>query len=129
MYRILNAFLSLLVIFVASASLFGQNASSQNAGQVIDAIIRKTGSEIVPNTVDVIKEGDAATPVKGIVTCMFATMDILRQAVQKDCNLIIAHEPLYYNHLDDTKAFQNDAVFLEKKRFINDHQLVVWRFH
>jgi putative NIF3 family GTP cyclohydrolase 1 type 2 len=60
---------------------------------------------------------------------MFATVDVLKQAVDKNCNLIIAHEPLYYNHLDETKMFQNDSVFLEKKRFIIDHKLVVWRFH
>jgi putative NIF3 family GTP cyclohydrolase 1 type 2 len=42
------------------------------------------------------------------------TMDVLKQAVVKNCNLIIVHEPLYYNHLDDTKMLQNDPVFLEK---------------
>ena len=60
---------------------------------------------------------------------MFATMDILNQAVEKNCNLIIVHEPVFYNHLDQTKQFQNDPVFLEKKRFIDDHKLVIWRFH
>lgn len=60
---------------------------------------------------------------------MFATMDVLKQAVAKNCNLIVVHEPLYYNHLDDTKALQNDEVFLEKQRFITDHKLVIWRFH
>ena len=60
---------------------------------------------------------------------MFATMDILKQAVGKNCNLIVVHEPLYYNHLDDTKALQNDQVYLDKHRFITDHKLVIWRFH
>ena len=60
---------------------------------------------------------------------MFATMDVLRKAVKKNCNFIIVHEPLYYNHLDNTEQFQNDSVYLEKKKFIDDHKLVVWRFH
>ena len=34
-----------------------------------------------------------------------------------------------YNHLDNKQSFQNDAVFLEKQRYINDHKLVIWRFH
>lgn len=88
-----------------------------------------TGSATIPNTVDVIKEGDPSTPVKGIATCMFATMDVLKQAVDKGCNLIVTHEPLYYNHLDETDQFKNDPVFLEKKKYINDHKLVIWRFH
>lgn len=103
--------------------------SNVPASQVIDVIIKNTGSPAIPNTVDVIKEGSPDTPVKGIITSMFATMDVLKQAVNKNCNLIIVHEPLYYNHLDETKEFQNDQVFLEKQRYIRDNKLVIWRFH
>jgi putative NIF3 family GTP cyclohydrolase 1 type 2 len=112
--------------------LQAQNSSSgttKSASQIIEVIIKQTGSATLPNTVDIIKEGDPATEVTGILTSMFATMDILNQAVEKNCNLIIVHEPVYYNHLDQTKQFQNDPVFLEKKRFIEDHKLVIWRFH
>jgi putative NIF3 family GTP cyclohydrolase 1 type 2 len=56
-------------------------------------------------------------------------MEVLKQAVDKKCNLIVVHEPLYYNHLDEIKMFINDPVFLEKKRYITDHKLVIWRFH
>jgi putative NIF3 family GTP cyclohydrolase 1 type 2 len=54
---------------------------------------------------------------------------VLKQAVAKNSNLIIAHEPIYYNHLDETRQLQNDPVFLEKKQYINDHKLIIWRFH
>ncbi|WP_431121214.1 Nif3-like dinuclear metal center hexameric protein [Flagellimonas flava] len=112
--------------------LWGQNTTTQSAvsaGQLIETIITETGSSVVSNTVDVIKEGNPESEVTGIVTCMFATMDVLRMAVKKKCNLIIVHEPLYYNHLDETAQFQTDSVFLEKKKFIDDHKLVIWRFH
>ncbi len=56
--------------------------------------------------------------VTGIVTSMFGTMNVLRKAVDLNCNLIIVHEPLYYNHLDQTKQFQNDPVFLEKQKLL-----------
>jgi putative NIF3 family GTP cyclohydrolase 1 type 2 len=122
------------VMFLASfaGALLGQAsqvAKNATAGQVIAAVISNTGSKPIPNTVDVIKEGDPATVVTGIVTCMFATMDVLREAVVKKCNLIIVHEPLYYNHLDETNKLQNDPVFLEKRKFITDNKLVIWRFH
>jgi len=121
-----------LIISVFPIFLFGQDSSKEKvttSGQMIETIIRHTNAALVPNTVDLIKEGNPETPVKGIVTCMFATMDVLRKAVKKDCNLIIVHEPLYYNHLDNTAQFQNDSVYLEKKKFIDDNKLVVWRFH
>ncbi|WP_242083866.1 Nif3-like dinuclear metal center hexameric protein [Aestuariivivens sediminis] len=114
-------------IFLNSQNLPSNQANS--AKQLIETIIKNTGSAPVPNTVDVIKEGDPETQVKGIITCMFATMEVLKKAVNKNCNFIIVHEPLYYNHLDNTEQFQNDSVYLEKKKFIDDHNLVVWRFH
>jgi len=124
--------LLLLTFCLLTVLLSGQN-SSQNkaltAGQLIQAVIRHTGSPAIPNTVDVFKEGNPETPVTGIVTCMFATMDVLKQAVSKGCNLIITHEPLYYNHLDETTQFLNDPVFMAKKKFINANKLVIWRFH
>lgn len=125
---IIIGFLAFLLMFPS----YGQNsmkASSPTAMQVIDKIIAKTGVAQIPNTVDIIKEGDPQTPVQGIVTTMFGTMKVLRKAVEMNCNLIIVHEPLYYNHLDQTKQFQNDPVFLEKQKFIKDHNLVIWRFH
>ncbi|MCL6265855.1 Nif3-like dinuclear metal center hexameric protein [Flagellimonas myxillae] len=121
-----------LILFALPLVLWGQNTTTDSAltsEQMIASIIKETGAAIVPNTVDVIKQGNPETRVTGIATCMFATMDVLRKAVEKNCNLIIVHEPLYYNHLDKTEQFQQDAVFLEKKKFIEDHNLVVWRFH
>lgn len=126
--KALSIIFSIMFITLVPGLLNGQN-SQLTAGQLIATIIKNTGSATLPNTVDVIKEGDPQTHVTGIITCMFATMDVLKQAVNKNCNLVIVHEPLYYNHLDDTKALQNDPVFLEKKHFINDHKLVIWRFH
>jgi putative NIF3 family GTP cyclohydrolase 1 type 2 len=117
------------VIFWQAVSVNCQTNQNPTASRVIDTIIRHTGAPAIPNTVDVIKAGDPSTPVKGIVTTMFATMEVLRKAVEMNCNLIIAHEPLFYNHLDATTQFQNDPVYLEKKRFIDENKLVIWRFH
>lgn len=80
-------------------------------------------------TVDTYKAGNPDQKVTGIVTTMFATMDVLREAVKQNCNFIIAHEPFFYNHPDETDFLKDDPVYLEKLRYINDHHLVVWRFH
>ena len=123
---------SILISFIGiicSLYTMGQNAADNSAEKIIGSIIQHTGSAPVPKTVDVIKAGDPQTRVTGIVTTMFATMDVLKKAVTMNCNLIIAHEPLFYNHLDETKQFANDPVFLEKKKFIEDNKLVIWRFH
>jgi putative NIF3 family GTP cyclohydrolase 1 type 2 len=117
--------LVLIITIILSVQVNGQNS----AGQIIDMIIKNTGSPLIPNTVDVIKEGNPETNVTGIVTTMFATMEVLKKAVAEKCNLIIVHEPLYYNHTDQTSQFQNDPVYLEKSRYIRENKLVIWRFH
>ena len=122
-------YLLLIICIPVFATAQDTGASSVTASYLIETIIDKTGAEGVPDTVDFIKEGNADTQVTGIVTCMFATMDVLKKAVEKNCNLIITHEPLYYNHLDSTEQFKNDKVYLAKKKFINDNKLVIWRFH
>jgi len=125
-------FTTALIIILLPALVMSQNASvnaGKTAASVIDLILRNTGVPVLLKTVDVIKEGNPETPVKGIVTSMFATMEVMKKAVEMNCNLIVVHEPLYYNHPDDTIQFQNDQVFLEKQRYIKEHGLVIWRFH
>jgi putative NIF3 family GTP cyclohydrolase 1 type 2 len=125
----MNKIATVLLLACSVLSLSGQKSKPVTASQLTALIINKTAAPQIPNTVDVIKEGDPETNVTGIVTTMFATMDVLKEAVAKKCNLIISHEPLYYNHLDDTKRFTDDPVFREKQKFILDNKLVVWRFH
>jgi putative NIF3 family GTP cyclohydrolase 1 type 2 len=130
--KTLSLISSFLLTALISFPVNGQGTSAlkpASAESIIEMIIKNTGSPIIPNTVDVIKAGDPETKVTGIITCMFATMNVLREAVEKNCNLIIAHEPLFYNHLDETKQLINDPVFQEKKQYITDHKLVIWRFH
>ena len=115
------------MILLSTGIITGQNPKT--AEQVIAEILKTTGNAPIPNTVDVIKEGDPQTQVTGIITSMFATMDVLKEAVSRKCNLIIVHEPLYYNHLDQTESFKNDPVYLEKSKYIKDNKLVIWRFH
>lgn len=105
------------------------SASAVTARQLVDRIIKNSVGTPFSQTVDVFKEGNPDEEVTGIAVCMFATMDVLRDALKNKCNLIIAHEPLYYNHVDATTQFKDDAVVNEKRKFIIENHLVVWRFH
>jgi len=83
-------------------------------------------------TVDTVKAGDLDTPVTGIATTFSATMDVLERAVARGANLIVAHEPTFYDHMDNPAQLpqgEDDAVLKEKRAFIAEHHLVIWRFH
>jgi putative NIF3 family GTP cyclohydrolase 1 type 2 len=101
------------------------------ARQVIERIQKNVGVPWKAETVDTFKAGDPDTPVTGIATTMMATYDVLRRAAASGKNLIITHEPTFYNHEDKTSDFEkeNDAVLATKQSFIAEHHLVVWRFH
>jgi len=119
----------LLLISISANGTSRSSSENQTAAAIIELILKQTETPKLQATVDVIKEGNPETPVTGIITTMFATMDVLKEAVAKKCNLIIVHEPLYYTAVDNKEPFKNDPVFLEKQKFIIDNKLVVWRFH
>ena len=96
---------------------------------VIDNILTAIPGAPFGETVDVVKTGDPAQEVTGIVTTFLATQAILQRAVELGANFVITHEPVFYNHPDETDWLADDPVYLAKRRFIDDHQLVIWRFH
>jgi len=102
------------------------------AREVIQRIQEHVGVPWQTETVDTFKAGDPDTKVTGIAVTMMATFDVLQRAAASGANLIITHEPTFYNHLDDLKEIpqkENDPVLAEKLAFIKEHHLVVWRFH
>ena len=97
--------------------------------QVIDLIVNSIPGAPFKDTVDTIKSGDANQKVTGIVTTMFATDDVIEKTAKLGSNFIIAHEPTFYNHTDDTGWLQNDDVYQYKKALLEKDNIVVWRCH
>jgi len=78
---------------------------------------------------DTFKAGKPDTPVRGIATSGMSTFGVLRRAAAAGKNMVITHEPTFYNDRDVTTTLQSDPVYLAKQRFVAEHDLVVWRFH
>jgi len=76
-----------------------------------------------------IKTGDGHQKVSGIVTTMFATDAVIKKTIAAGANFIIAHEPTFYSHTDETALLQNDEVYQYKKKLLDEHGIAVWRFH
>jgi len=126
----LNAFRSACLTLIAIA-LFPLAAAAQTltAAQAIQRIQQHYAAPVPPDTVDTVKAGDPSTPVTGIAVTFLDTMDVLREANRRGLNLVITHEPTFYNHRDDTAFFADDPVYREKLDFIQQHHMVVFRFH
>ena len=120
-----------LIVLAMLALIFASSpatAQPLTAAQAIERI-QQHYAPAPSNTVDTIKAGDPSTPVTGIATTFLDTMDVLREASRRGANLVITHEPTFYNHLDDTAFFSDDPVYLEKLAFIQQHHMVVFRLH
>src|SRR6202167_6348250 len=119
-----------VVMFLFLAALFPSCgvAQTSTAADVIHRIQQRYPAPVA-DTVDTIKAGDPATPVTGIATTFLDTMDVLREANRRGLNLVITHEPTFYNHRGTTAFFANDPVYQEKLAFIEQHHMVVFRLH
>lgn len=80
----------------------------------------------VLKTCDCIKTGNGDAQVKKAAVTMFATPDVIKSAVEFGAELLIVHEPLYYNHWDT--ELPNEAARI-KEKYIADSGLTIFRFH
>jgi Uncharacterized conserved protein len=105
--------------------------SPVTAAQITARISEHAGVSLPVPTVDTFKSGDPNARVRGVTVTMMATLDVLKRAAANGDNFVITHEPTFYSHRDTLGVLEseNDAVLAEKKKFIADHGLIVWRFH
>lgn len=80
-------------------------------------------------TTDVIKYGDPDKECTGIVITCYASPDVIREATRLGANFIIVHEPVFYNHEDETDWLADSKIFQAKKKLLDDAGIVIWRDH
>jgi putative NIF3 family GTP cyclohydrolase 1 type 2 len=127
---------------VANAAV--QTTGRVTASEVVERIKKKLVLEGIAwagGAVDTFKIGDPGTAVTGIVSTFQATFDVLERAAAAKKNFIISHERLFWDFIDEVGTLKQDApyevagslekdpIFVAKRRFCEDHGLVVWRFH
>jgi putative NIF3 family GTP cyclohydrolase 1 type 2 len=117
------------ILFCCSAAAQDQKLTAR---EVIARIQQQVGVPWQSDTVDTFKAGNPETVVTGIAVTMMATLDVLQRAAASGDNLIITHEPTFFDHLDISAQLpekENDPVLRAKRDFIEKRHLVVWRFH
>ncbi|MBQ7789600.1 MAG: Nif3-like dinuclear metal center hexameric protein [Clostridia bacterium] len=77
-------------------------------------------------TCDTIKAGDPEKELKRVMVTMFATVDVVRQAKEWGADMLIVHEPTYYDHWD---IVEENKVTVAKKKLIDESGIVVFRYH
>ena len=96
----------------------------------IDAFFTKLKPEVRQRrTCDGFKFGDPDVEVGGIATMWMATPENIRRAREGGCNLIITHEPTFYNHWDEREDVAGDQAYKDKVALLEDKGMTVIRIH
>lgn len=104
-------------------------AEQRSIADVIRVITGQLAGYDAAKTVDVLNEGDVDRPCTGIVATFVASCRVLRRATELGANLIVSHEPLYFQAEQEKYDLENDPLRREKRDEILRRGLAVWRFH
>lgn len=77
-------------------------------------------------TCDTIKCGDPEQEVFRVAVCCFATPYVIRAAKAWGAQLLITHEPTFYDHWDQ---IEDTAVGHAKRQLLAESGLVLYRYH
>lgn len=83
----------------------------------------------VEDTVDTFKAGDPEREIRKVASCFIATPDVIRAAHTWGADLLITHEPTYYDHQDHCGNIPDDPVMQRKKALIESTGMAIFRYH
>ena len=124
----MKSLVSFLLASLIYSAAYGQEGTL-TAGDVVDRMKENLTCSWAKETVDTYKSGGPVTQVTGIACTFMATVEVIEKAAEQGCNMIITHEPTYYNHLDETDLLGDDPVYAAKLALIEKHDMVIFRFH
>jgi len=97
--------------------------------EIMDIILKEIPGAPFQQTVDTLKSGTPDQKVTGIITTMFPTVNVIKKAIKLNANFIIAHEPSFYNHTDDTNWVPGNSILKQKMALLQKNNIAIWRFH
>lgn len=96
---------------------------------ILNTVIASIPGAPFPDTVDTVKSGDPSKECTGIVVTFMATVEVIEKAAALNANLIIAHEPTFYEHYDNADWLKENSAASAKRKLLDKFGIVVWRFH
>lgn len=65
----------------------------------------------------------------GITTCVYPSIDVIKETTRKNFNFIITHESLFWNHGDKVDWLNDNETYKQKEKLLRENHIVVWRNH
>ncbi len=93
--------------------------------EILD-ILKHYSSTVRTETVDTLKAGDPDRHVEKVAFCHIITPNVLLDARKWGADVIITHEPTYYDHFDN---YCDNAITRRKKEMVEASGITIFRFH
>lgn len=94
------------------------------AKEIIDIIESRTPLE--GKTCDTFKAGNPDKQVGKVAVSMFASVDTVKKAKEWGADMLVVHEPTYYQHYDEDIG---SRIAERKKKIIEESGIVIYRYH
>lgn len=77
-------------------------------------------------TVDIFKHGDHEAELSRVATCFIATPEVIKAAADWGADMIITHEPTFYDHWD---RMPDNEIARAKRALIEETGITLFRYH
>jgi len=77
------------------------------------------------------KCGNPDAVCTGVATALVPTVDVIKEAAKRGCNLLVVHEPTFYSTPDfpGWRAKHSNEIYEMKQKLIDDLGITIWRDH
>lgn len=94
------------------------------AHELFEEIIK--GGQADKITCDTLKAGDPNKELKKVAVTMFATVEVVKKAKEWGADMLIVHEPTYYDHFENIEDL---PVVVAKRKLIEESGITIYRYH
>ena len=104
-------------------------ADLPTTNQIRDYLLKNSPWVDANNTVDTVKCGDPQRPVKKAGVAWFPSIWDIRAAISAGCDLLIVHEPTFWEHSAAEQRWRNRGPGIAKSKALAESGLVILRAH
>ena len=101
----------------------------KTTNDILDHVLSRSPWVDPKQTVDGVKFGDGSLPIAKVAVCWYPSIRTIQGAIAQDCDLLLTHEPTWWDHLDRPGGWRNQGPGLKKTRLLEKSGLVVARLH
>lgn len=96
------------------------------AFEIIEELFALADERDYSKTCDTLKAGNPDVETDKVAITMFPTPEVIKKAKEWGAQLLIVHEPMYYNNMD---KHSDEKIECEKRKLVEDSGLTIYRFH